>query len=297
MFFELIGSPIELLIIHSIALAVLLIGTFTDLRTREVPDWVNIGLIGIGFGVNLIFSIFFWDYSYILSSVVGFFVIFALGWAMFYSGQWGGGDSKMLMGLGALVGIDIFSGKIPFLAHFLVNIVIVGALYGVIWTIYLIIKNWTSFYKEAKKLMKDKFVLKVRLIVYALFIVLLAISFFAGDRLIKLSSLYIAVVLPVTLYVWVAVKSVEKSCMIKTVPPKDLTEGDWIAKEVKVNGKVIAGPKDLGVEKKQIKKLIQLYKQKKIKNVKVKEGIPFVPSFLAAYLTTLILGNVAFLFI
>jgi len=74
--------------------------------------------------------------------------------------------------------------------------------------------------------------------------------------------------------------------MLKYVEPKELTEGDWIAKDIKVKGEYITGPKDLGIEKKQINKLIKFYKLGKIKKVLIKEGIPFVPSFLLAFIVT-----------
>jgi len=85
--------------------------------------------------------------------------------------------------------------------------------------------------------------------------------------------------------------------MIKLVNPKELTEGDWIAKDILVKGKYIAGPKDLGIEKKQIKELIRLYQKRKIKKVLMKIGIPFVPSFFIAYIITLAYGNLVLLFI
>jgi hypothetical protein len=88
-------------------------------------------------------------------------------------------------------------------------------------------------------------------------------------------------------YLITAVKAVELSCMYKRVKPAVLTEGDWIANDVKVKGKRICGPKDLGIEKKQIKQLIKA----KVKSVVIKVGIPFVPSFLLAFLLTLWIGN------
>ena len=83
------------------------------------------------------------------------------------------------------------------------------------------------------------------------------------------------------------VKAVEKACMLKRVKPSELTEGDWIAKDVIVKNKRICGPKDLGIEKAQIRQLIRL----KIKSVIIKVGIPFVPSFLLAFVLTLWIGN------
>jgi hypothetical protein len=79
--------------------------------------------------------------------------------------------------------------------------------------------------------------------------------------------------------------------MYKFIVPEKLTEGDWIAKDVVVDKKKIVGPKDLGIEKHQIKQLIELKKKGKISKVKVKYGIPFVPSFLVAFILSLVLGS------
>ena len=128
-----------------------------------------------------------------------------------------------------------------------------------------------------------------------LFIILILTSFLVADKFISLVSLYLALVIVITFYLWVAVKAVEESCMLKFVRPQQLTEGDWIAKEIKVQGKYITGPKDLGIEKKQINKLISLYKKKKVRKILIKEGIPFVPSFFIAYVITLVFGNFVFL--
>ena len=77
------------------------------------------------------------------------------------------------------------------------------------------------------------------------------------------------------------------------IPVKKLTEGDWIAKDVVVKGKKICGPKDLGISRKQISRLSKL----NIKKVLVKYGMPFVPSFLLAFIITLLWGNIIFWFV
>jgi len=297
-FYNLIqNTPIVVLIPYTIAFLVLLIGSYTDLRTREVPDWLNFGLIGTGFGISLLFSIIFLKSNFIINSIVGFVILFIIAWVMFYSGQWGGGDSKILMGLGALIGIDIFSGKFPFLAGFLINALLIGAIYGILWSIFLIIRNWKKFAKSFKKNINSKKIKFAKKIILAAFIILILISFIIDDAFIRIMLLYLAIIVATTFYLWIAVKAVEKSCMLKYVLPAKLTEGDWIAKVIKVKGKYIAGPKDLGIEKKQIKQLIEFYKKKKIKKILIKEGIPFVPSFFIAFVITLIFGNLVFLFI
>ena len=53
----------------------------------------------------------------------------------------------------------------------------------------------------------------------------------------------------------------------------------------------MTGPKDLGISKSKIRKLVEFYKKGKVRKILIKEGIPFVPSFLMAYIFTLIFGN------
>ena len=282
--------PLTGFISYFIGFAVLLMGSYTDFKTREVPDWVNFGLIGIGFGINLLFTIIYWKINFILASIVGFGIFFAIAWLMFYFGQWGGGDSKMLMGLGALFGID-FLAKNFFLVNFLANALIVGALYGILWSIFLIFKNKKRFVKIFKSSMKNKRIALTKKVILVLFAILILLGIITPDAFIRLMSLYLAIVLVLTFYLWIAVKAVENSCMLKYVKPQQLTEGDWIAKDVKVNGKYITGPKDLGIEKKKIMRLIGLYKKGKVRKILIKEGIPFVPSFFVAYIITLAYGN------
>ena len=292
-----VAEQISSIIVYSIAIISLAIASYTDLKTREVPDWLNYGLIGTGIGLNLLFAIIFWKYQFIVNSLIGLIIFFAIAWVMFYTGQWGGGDSKILMSLGALIGVDLFAGKIPFMANFFVNALFVGAAYGLIWSFYLAFKNKNKFIKEFKKILMNKKVIEAKKWFLILFFILIALIIFVDQFSTKIVLMYLGLIIIFTFYVFIFIKSVEKSCMLKYVNPKVLTEGDWIAKDIKVKGKYIAGPKDLGVEKKQIRELIKLYKQRKIKKVLMKIGIPFVPSFFIAFVVTLVYGNLIFLII
>ena len=92
---------------------------------------------------------------------------------------------------------------------------------------------------------------------------LILISVLSQDVFIRFMMLYLAVILALTFYLWVMIKIVEDCCMLKYVKPQQLTEGDWIAKDVNINGKYLTGPRDLGIEKRKIRKLIDLYKKRK----------------------------------
>ena len=286
--------PLTSIIPYFIGFIVLFIGSYTDFKTREVPDWVNFGLIGIGFGINLLFSAIYWKINFILASIAGFGIFFALAWLMFYFGQWGGGDSKMLMGLGAMIGIDIGFKAPQFLLGFFINALFVGAVYGLLWSVLLVFKHKEKFWKESANMLSRKGVVAAKKMMLILLVLFFSMIFLIKPAYLKILIMSMAFLVLVTFYLWIFVKAVEKSAMHKLVEPSKLTEGDWIVKDVYVGKEYICGPKDLGIDKKQIRKLIEFYKQKKVKKILIKEGIPFVPSFFIAFFVTFVFGNPLF---
>lgn len=270
-------------LIYGICLFLLIIGTLTDIKVREVPDWINYAGIFAGLSIRLIYSLHSFDWSFILEGLFGFGVFLAIGIIMFYSGQWGGGDSKLLMALGALLGLQWNLSN--FTIGFIINLMIVGGIYGFVWTSVLAVKNWDRFLKEFRKRLASQGM--HRFIFFGSAVILFIIAMTMQDVFMKFILFFAALFIPVMNYMILFVKSVEKSSMLKRVKPSELTEGDWIAKDIVIKNKRICGPKDLGIEKYQIRKLIKL----KVKSVIIKVGIPFVPSFLLAFLLTLWIGN------
>jgi Flp pilus assembly protein protease CpaA len=284
--------PTTLLIIHSAAFLYLLAGAISDIKRREVADWANYGMICFGIAMNLIFSIVLNDWGFAIRSIIGFGIFLLLALAMFYTGQWGGGDSKMLMGMGALYGIGFNWNDSYFLISFIINTLIAGAIYGIIWSAVAAVVHREKFGREFRVLYSDKTIRKIRSALVWIALILIALLLIPFDAFFKIVLLSLYIALFGGLYLWVVVKAVEKSAMLKLVTPDKLTEGDWIAKEVKYKGEYITGPKDLGIEKSKIRILMKLYRQGKIKKVMIKEGIPFVPSFFLGWVTTVIFGNI-----
>lgn len=281
-------------LIYGIALIVLTIGTVTDLRTREVPDLVNYSLIAIGFFINLALSIIFLEWHYIINSLAGFGAFFVLAIIMFYGGQWGGGDSKMIMGIGALFGLDI-TFKNTLLLDFFINMLLAGAVYGLIWSFVLAVKHKKKIFANIKKALRIKRISRARNLLFISSIVVVILVFFVENKALQIPLFILIIFAIISFYLWLFIKAIEKVAMLKYITPDKLTEGDWIAKEVKYKGKLITGPKDLGIEMKQIRKLVSLYKKNKIKKILIKEGIPFVPSFLIAFVITIVYGNLLML--
>ncbi len=277
---------IDLLLV-AVGITGLIIATIVDIKKREVPDWISYSMIASGFGLRLINTITTSQWSYLLYGGAGFGVMSGIGILMYYSKQWGGGDTKLIMGLGVIFA-TLGTNRL-FLLDFLVNLMIAGALYGIIFGMILAIIKWKAFKEEAKKLLvKNR---KTRIITLIIGVGVLAAMLVVQDNLIKLILAILMLFSLIYVYLVMFMKAVEKACMYKHIDVGKLTEGDWVAEEVKANNRVICGPKDLGLEKNQIEEL----KKAKIKKVLVKEGIPFVPPFLAAMVFTLIFGNIIYL--
>lgn len=196
------------------------------------------------------------------------------------------------MGIGALLGLNYKTGSLPISIVFLISTLVIGAFYGMAWTMYLALRKKEEFMKELRHLLSQKNIRRAKIAMLIAAVLAFAANFLPINALYKMMIVGITLAFYLTFYVWLFTKAVEKACMQKYVNPGQLTEGDWIVDDVVVGGKRICGPKDLGIEKKQIALLVKYYKAGKIKKVLIKEGIPFVPSFLVGFLAALVFGNI-----
>jgi len=83
---------------------------------------------------------------------------------------------------------------------------------------------------------------------------------------------------------FVFAKAVELSCLKRAVPVEKLSEGEWLYEDIIVGGKKIRANWE-GVSADELRLIKKKYK----KDVIVKEGIPFTPSFLLSFLCLLAL--------
>ncbi len=272
------------LLLISVGTIGLIVATVVDIKKREVPDWISYSMIASGFGLRLINSLTTNQWAYSLYGAIGFGVMLGIGVFMYYAKQWGGGDTKLIAALGVI--FATVGTKKLFLLDLFVNILMIGAAYGIFWGVILAIKHWKRFKEEAKKVMiKNR---KIRIATLIIGVIVLISMFLIQDQITKMVIALPTIFLIIYTYLITIMRAVDKACMYKYIEVEKLTEGDWVAEEVKINNRVVCGPKDLGLEKEQIEEL----KKAKIKKVLIKEGIPFVPPFLIATIITLIFGNV-----
>src|SRR3989344_4587070 len=159
------------LILFILGLSALILATAFDIKTREIPNWLSYTFIGLAFAANLIYSVLENDYQIILRSFLGFAFFFIIGNVMYYTQQWGGGDAKLVMGLGAAFYtypkflLDYFSPNLslPFTFTLFINILIIGSVYSIVWALYLMYKHFDQFTKGIKiKLRKTR---KIQMII------------------------------------------------------------------------------------------------------------------------------------
>ncbi len=265
------------LTLFTITTITLLISSYTDLKTREVPDIISYGLIFTALGVRLIFSpILGWHIFF--AGLFGFLITLVLALFFYYTNQWGGADSKLLMAMGAVLGLSfpLTLASLPLL-YFLIALLLIGAIYGFFWIFVQAFLHKKTFLPEFSSQMKEH--KTFHYVTLALLIMLGVASFYS------ILFLPLAVLPIISFYLLMFIAAAEKTCFIREISPAKLTEGDWLAKPVTIDNKVVLSKKTL--EAKHIKELQQLFQENKLKTVLIKEGVPFVPSFLFAYLTVI----------
>lgn len=287
------------LVILGLGLGLVVIGGVADLRWREVPDWSNYAGIIAALMIRATFSIGTAEWSWILQGVFGLVVMYVLASALFYLGQWGGGDSKLLMAMGAIFGLGfggegflgLFGGD-RLLGAFLMNLLLFGGVWGALWSMKLAVVKRASVRDEYHTLIRRSQVIHARRLVFIAALCLLAAAFIFESFAIRFPFTVLAITSIITFYTYIFAKSIEKVCFVKDISIGKLEEGDWIQHDIFIRGRRICGPADLGVSHAQIAAL----KKAHVETVTVKEGVPFVPSFFLAYIATVLVGNVFYAF-
>jgi Flp pilus assembly protein protease CpaA len=255
-----------------------------DLKTTEIPDNIPHAMIVIAIIFYAAQSYLAGSYWPLLNSLMVGLGLLALGFVMYFTGQWGGGDAKILAAVGFLVPTfhtqNIF---LPFAVSYLANVFLVGAAYMIIYALAIALMNRkiiTEFFKSMKA-SKNVFLFGSVI----LFATLIAANFFILkflDLSFSLAALLSNSVLPLVATIalftmWKFAKIVEDVGFKKKVKVSQLKLGDVLS-ESKVWD---------GITAKEIKKIRSSGK----KYVWVKEGVRFAPAFPLALLFTLYFGD------
>lgn len=93
-----------------VAIAGLAVASFTDLRTRIVPDWLSYGLIALGLVYHAWLSLTHASITPISLALASTVLAFGFSYFLWRIGAWAGGDVKLFTALGALVPVPLVFG-------------------------------------------------------------------------------------------------------------------------------------------------------------------------------------------
>ncbi len=264
----------EVIFLFVIGLIWIVFASVQDLKKREVANWLSFSLMIFALGFRFFYSLFSGNgFGFFYQGLIGLCIFFILGNLLYYGRMFAGGDAKLMIALGTIL---------PFSKNFLINLEVfilflllflfMGALYGLIWSFILMYKNFKSFKKEFnKKIKENKKFIYLSLILGTIFLI---ISLILEMYFTIIYSLFIFA-FP---YLYFYARAVDDCCMIKKIKTKDLTEGDWLYKDVRIGKKLIKANWE-GLSKSEINLI-----KKNIKSILIRQGIPFVPVFLISFI-------------
>ena len=262
------------LFIFAFLIGTLSVASYFDARTREVPDFISYLLIIGGLLLNLFLSISTGSASSLEFLPLSVTVLFGFSYLMYVSGQWAGGDVKLMLGLAMLFTAIDLSNPFSF-ANLFFNILIFGGLYGLVGTIIFGIIKF-------KELRKSLYFYDIGILIGGVAIILLILYLLPVPVNYLAASAIALLVLMRYIYV------VAENLMFVNVSINKLTEGDWLAHDVvDDNGKTIVTKRNTGLVQEDIDKL----RKSTVKSVLVKMGMPFVPGILIGTIITLFFGN------
>lgn len=262
---------IEVEFLFGLAFIWLVFATISDIKSREIPNWLNFSLIVFALGFRFFYSLFYsGEFSLFYQGILGVIFFVVLGEIFYYSKMFAGGDEKLMWSLGAVLPIfPNFIQNLGVFFSFILLYLFVGALYGISVSGVIGIVHFKKFKRGFNNLFEEK--KRFLLISLTFSVILLGLSFYIN------SLFYFAILLFVFPYFYLALKAIDDYCMVKKVSPSKLTPGDWLYKDVKIKGKLIKSSWE-GLSPEEIKLL------KTKKEVLLRYGVQFAPVFLVSFL-------------
>jgi Flp pilus assembly protein protease CpaA len=261
-----------MLIIFLIVLALIwiIIAIFNDLKTREIPNWLNFSLIIFALGARFFYSLFEQNWNFFIYGLLGLGVFFILGNILYYSKFFAGGDAKLFIALGAIIPFStVFIENLNLFGNFVLLFLISGAIFGIASVLYFSCKNFTSIKKDFANSMKNN---KRKFYSFMIAGLAFMIAGFYMEFLFLLGA--ILFVFP---YIFYYTKSIDNTSLVRKIDSKKLTEGDWLYSSLKI-GKRAIEPRWEGLNAREIALI-----RKKYKFVRIRRGIEFSPVFLVSF--------------
>ncbi|MBD3262683.1 MAG: hypothetical protein GF334_13620 [Candidatus Altiarchaeales archaeon] len=278
------------------ALMILFLSSLEDLKTGEIPEKYSHTLISGVILFSAAYSLYELSPQPFLSALFFLVLFFLISCALFYTGQWGGGDVKLATGVGALLGLldemaypwvnmVFFETPIPASMVYWVDMAVLSVPYVTVYSLLLGLASPTIRGKITSKLCKPPVLV---ILLTSLIIPSIALLYFGFSAFIKLYFLIIFFVL-LTFYL----KFIEYAALRKKIRVSKLQEGDIVATDVLVGGRKIASSRNIeGLDEKQINLIRQAAESGQLGDViEIKWGVKFAPVLFFALIGVLFYGN------
>jgi Flp pilus assembly protein protease CpaA len=255
-----------------VAFIALVFAVVQDLRTREIANWLNFSLLSIGLAYRGFYGLINNDLNFFVYGLIGTGLFVSLAYVLYYSKAFAGGDAKLLIGLGPFIPFESFDRGLMIGLGFVFALFLLGSFYSIGYTLFLVSRQ-PQKYKKA-------FLSEIRSLPYLFiggFVIGLVGFLLLMSSSLVYSSLFLVVFLLAPL-VFIHTRAIEKGCLIVLTSPYLLTEGDWLERDVRVRGKVIKKSVH-GLSLEDIALLRKVHKK-----VWIKQGVPFSPAFLFAFI-------------
>ena len=155
MLIEEIFSPANMFIM-AIAIFWMIIASIEDFKKREVENWWNFSLIIFILVFKIFLSIETGDYRYFFGGIIGLFIGLGLCNLFYYGRMFAGGDAKLLIALGVILPMSLnWKDNLLILGSFLILLLALGAIYGLVYCLFITLLNLNNFKKEFKKQIKN----------------------------------------------------------------------------------------------------------------------------------------------
>jgi Flp pilus assembly protein protease CpaA len=256
----------------SIVFVWLFFAAVQDIRTREISNWLNFSLIALALGYKGFEAVSNAQASIFLNSLVGVVFFVALGHVFYYAKIFAGGDAKLLFAMGAVLPYESLYDVVSLGLTYVFILFFSGMIYTLIYTGFMALKRRDEFKREFnRRIYGARY--------FVLICLVLGVFFTIWFLYVNLGLVgYVPLILGILPVLVIYSKAVEAVVMVERVNPKDLTEGDWLEKNVRIGNKLIKKSVH-GLSINEIKFL-----RRKGKSVWIKNGVPFAPAFLISYI-------------
>lgn len=262
------------------ALAGFLYASYTDLRSKLVPDNLVYGMIVLGLSLRVVQAIVF-GFESVSFSAMALLIYAVLGYVLYRVRAWADGDFGMFVAISLFLP-SVTNAPWPAYLSFISNLALVGVGYGFVYTAYLslkpeIFKRWTRAMSVPSWFLSVAFGL---------------CGAFGGQALNV--PVPVGFLLGFCVYPLSVVSSSLNEVMRRWVKPSELETGDWVLEDVLAGGKVVIRKDNPGLTRSQIEMLEALYSKGRVKKVLIKDGIPFIPVFFLAYVASVWYGDLIY---